>query len=121
DRRHMLFNALGMAALGYALTPFNPGAQSYMIYACAFVAFSGPARHVVAWMLVLLAIYSLEWILLGWPLIYLASTLMVGFAVGLMNLSFARKAQADAALMLSHEEVRRLAAMAERERIGRDL
>ncbi len=121
DRRYMLFNALGMAALGYALTPFNPGAQSYMIYACAFVAFSGPARRVVAWMLVLLAIYSVEWIALGWPLIYLASTLMVGFAVGLMNLSFARKAQADAALMLSHEEVRRLAAMAERERIGRDL
>ncbi|MGS1077864.1 sensor histidine kinase [Pseudoxanthomonas beigongshangi] len=121
DRRYMLFNALGMAALGYALTPFNPGAQSYMIYACAFVAFSGPARHAVTWMLILLAMYSIEWIALGWPLIYLASTLMVGFAVGLMNISFARKAQADAALMLSHEEVRRLAAMAERERIGRDL
>lgn len=121
DRRHMLFNALGMAVLGYALTPFNPGAQSYMIYACAFMAFTGATRPAVIWMLALLAAYSIEWMVLGWPLIYLASTLMVGFAVGLMNISFARKAQADAALMLSHEEVRRLAAMAERERIGRDL
>lgn len=121
DRRHMLINALGMAALGYALTPFNPGAQSYMIYACAFMAFTGRTRPAVSWMLALLAAYSVEWMLLGWPLIYLASTLMVGLAVGLMNISFARRAQADAALMLSHEEVRRLAAMAERERIGRDL
>lgn len=121
DRRYMLWNVIGIAALAFALTPFNPGAQTYIIYACAFVAFCGSPSKVLAWMLGFMAAYVLEWTLLGWPTIYLVSTVMVGLAVGLMNISFARKAQADAALMLSHEEVRRLAALAERERIGRDL
>jgi two-component system sensor histidine kinase DesK len=38
-----------------------------------------------------------------------------------MNLNFIRKAERDAELRMSHDEVRRLAATAERERIGRDL
>jgi two-component system sensor histidine kinase DesK len=121
DRRWLLANALGIAGLGYALVPFNPGGQSYLIYACAFLAFCGPPKRVIAWMLGLLAIFSIEWQVIGWPLIYLLSTVMVSLAVGLMNISFARKSRADAALRLSHEEVRRLAAVAERERIGRDL
>lgn len=121
DRRRIVGHALGIAALGFAVTPFNPGAQGYLIYACAFFAFCAPPRRALSWMLVLLAAYSTEWVLLGWPLIYLISTVLVGLSVGLMNISMARRAQADAALALSHEEVRRLAALAERERIGRDL
>jgi two-component system sensor histidine kinase DesK len=38
-----------------------------------------------------------------------------------MNINFMRKHERDAELKLSHDEVRRLAAVAERERIGRDL
>jgi len=45
----------------------------------------------------------------------------VGLAVGLMNISLMRKDEREAELKLSHDEVRRLAALAERERIGRDL
>ncbi|TQC57769.1 sensor histidine kinase, partial [Pantoea dispersa] len=37
------------------------------------------------------------------------------------NISFERRVRGEAQLRLSHEEVRRLAAVAERERIGRDL
>lgn len=121
DRRHMRANALGIAALALLLTPFNPGGQSYVIYACAFLAFSGPPRTALAWMLGLLAVYAVEWLLTGWPLLFLLSTAMVSLAVGGMNIGLMRKAQADAALSLSHDEVRRLAALAERERIGRDL
>lgn len=121
DRRYILHYALGIALLGFLLTPVNPGAQTYIIYACAFLAFRGAALRVILTLVSLLALYAAEWIVLGWPLIYLVSTVMVGLAVGLMNLSFAQKARADAALMLSHEEVRRLASLAERERIGRDL
>ncbi len=121
DRRWLLHNALGIGALGFLLIPFNPGGQSYFIYACAFLGFCGRPRRVIAWMVLLLAGFAIEWRIFGWPVIYLVSTVMVALAVGLMNISFARKAQADAALLLSHEEVRRLAALAERERIGRDL
>ena len=51
----------------------------------------------------------------------LVSDILIGFAVGFMNINFARKHERDAQLLLSHDEIRRLAAVAERERIGRDL
>lgn len=121
SRRYMLGYALGIAALAFAVTPFNPGAQGYVIYACAFLAFCGSARYAIGWMLALLSAYNGLWLLVGWPNVYLLTTVMVGLMVGLLNLSMIRKAQADSALKLSHEEVRRLAAIAERERIGRDL
>lgn len=121
NRRQLLGNTLGIAALSFVVTPFNPGAQGYLIYACAFFAFCTTPRGATSWMVVLLAIYVAEWVLLGWSLLYMASAVLVGLAVGLMNISVARRAHADAALALSHEEVRRLAALAERERIGRDL
>jgi two-component system sensor histidine kinase DesK len=56
---------------------------------------------------------------LSWP--FAASALLVSMAVGVMNVFFRRNQQQDAELRLSHDEVRRLAATAERERIGRDL
>lgn len=121
SRRYLLGCALGIAALAFIVTPFNPGAQGYVIYACAFLAFTGSARSALAWVLGLLAAYSAAWLLIGWPNIYLLSTVMVALAAGLMNISIRRKVQADIALKLSHEEVRRLAGVAERERIGRDL
>jgi len=121
SRRHLRACALGMAALGFALTPVNPGAQSYLIYACAFLAFAARPRWAVAWMVGMLSVYSVSWLSVGWPLIFLVSVWMVGLAVGLMNISIQRRTQADMALKLSHEEVRRLAGVAERERIGRDL
>jgi two-component system sensor histidine kinase DesK len=121
SRRQILWCALGIAALGYALTPFNAGAQGYLIYACAFLAYCGPARIVVAGMVALLSLHALQWYLFDWPSVYLISGVVVGLAVGLMNISYVRRMQAQAALKLSHDEVRRLAALAERERIGRDL
>jgi two-component system sensor histidine kinase DesK len=121
NRRHLLACVLGIAALGYALTPVNPGGQGYLIYACAFLAFCVPPRRAVLGMAAMLALYSVEWFVLGWSWLFLVNAVVVGFAVGLMNVSFARKMQSDAALKLSHEEVRRLARLAERERIGRDL
>ncbi|NUS38932.1 MAG: sensor histidine kinase [Lysobacter sp.] len=121
DRRSMGRNALALAALAFIVTPVNPGAQGYLIYACAFLAFRAPPRRAISQMLLLLAAYGADWMLLGFPWIFLLSAVLVGLAVGLMNVSVARRMQADAALRLSHEEVRRLAALAERERIGRDL
>jgi two-component system sensor histidine kinase DesK len=121
DRTQVIWNALGIAVLGFVVTPFNPGAQGYLIYACAFIAFHGTTREAARNMIVLLVLYSIEWQWLDFGWITLASAILVGFAVGFMNINFARKHERDAELMLSHDEIRRLAAVAERERIGRDL
>nr|WP_241094259.1 sensor histidine kinase [Xanthomonas bonasiae] len=120
-RRYLRWCVAGMAALAFALLPYNPGAQCYIIYACAFLAFCFQPVRALLGMLLLLGLFAAAWWMRGWSPLYMASAVLVGLAVGLMNISFERRARADAQLRLSHEEVRRLAAVAERERIGRDL
>lgn len=121
DHRHMLAVSLAIAALGFAVTPWNPGAQGYLIYACAYVAFAFRPRAAILTMIALVATYAAFWLWCGFPWIFLLNAVVVGLVVGLMNVHYIRRKQADAALKLSHDEVRRLAALAERERIGRDL
>jgi two-component system sensor histidine kinase DesK len=122
-KRHVLWCTLGIAALSFALTPINVGGgECYLIYACAFIAFTGSnLREAVERMLLLALLYALEGLLLGFPWAFAASAVLVSMAVGLMNIFFRRNQQQDAELRLSHDEVRRLAAATERERIGRDL
>ncbi|HEY2395172.1 MAG TPA: sensor histidine kinase [Rudaea sp.] len=117
----VLWYALAIAALGYLVTPFNSGGQTYLIYACAFLAFVPNLRTAVRLMVGSLVLFAIEWYLLGFPWIYSTSALVVGPVVGGMNLVYRRNQQRNAELKLSHDEVRRLAALAERERIGRDL
>jgi len=112
--------ALPIALLGFIVTPFNAGAQGYLIYACAFLAFSQTIRIAIQRMAVVLVLYVLEWWWLGFPWIS-NCVLIIGPVVGAMNLIYRRNQQRNAELKLSHDEVRRLAALAERERIGRDL
>jgi len=121
DRSQILWCALGIAALGFLVTPYNPGAQGYLIYACAFLGICNQTRVAVRNMLLVLGLFVVEWMWLGFPWVYLLNAVGVGLAVGLMNISFMRKHEREAELKLSHDEVRRLAALAERERIGRDL
>ncbi len=111
-----------LAALGFVLAPLNWGAMSYIIYACVFAVFAfRNVRVGVLVMVLMVAAFMTEtlWLGWGWP-----NTLMVAFwalAVGGMNLMYRAKGVSDARLRLSHDEIRRLAASAERERIGRDL
>ena len=113
--------ALAIGALGFALLPWNPGSQSYIIYACAFLPFCMRTRAMLLSITLLLAAFSYAWHATGIPMIYMISALIAGPVVALFNIGMRHKIRADAKLRLSHEEVRRLAALAERERIGRDL
>ena len=116
-----LWYSLAIAVLGFAVTPFNSGAQTYIIYAVAFLAFVPSLRLAMRLMAVTLVAFAIEWWLLGFPWIYSTTALVVGPVIGGMNIVYRRNAQHHAELKLSHDEVRRLAALAERERIGRDL
>jgi two-component system sensor histidine kinase DesK len=121
DSENVAWYAVAIAILGFAVTPFNAGAQGYLIYACAFFAFAPDLRMAVRLMAGMLALFALEWYVLGFPWIYSTSALVIGPVVGSMNLVYRRNQQRNVELRLSHDEVRRLAALAERERIGRDL
>jgi two-component system sensor histidine kinase DesK len=114
--------ALAMIALSMALLPVYPSGISYFVFGCVMLR-SGQRRF-VPYLLQIVALNIVfvafaYWI--GYPvqaLVWLpAMTLVIGTIVSVDHMS----QEKDAALKLSHDEVRRLAALAERERIGRDL
>jgi len=115
--------ALGMAVLCLALLPWYPSGMSYFVFGCVFL---GAARWRLSWsyalaLLLLNVAFVVAARLVGYPwsaMIWMpVTTLVIGLLVQVQRIA-ERK---DAALLLSRDEVRRLAATAERERIGRDL
>ena len=113
---------LSMCALGYALAPIHPTANTFLIYAAVFVPFTRRGLRVtLLFIAAMLLIFAVEITLLGQSMIGLFVATFVAVAAGLGNHFYLVNSQRQAALRLSHDEIRRLAAMAERERIGRDL
>lgn len=118
----MLLVTLAIAGIGNALMPFNPFANAYTIYAVGFAAMLGGRlgpRLVVA--SAILAVLLTQIHFLGYPVFVFLVTFIVAVAVFFANHHFLETTRKRAELKLSHDEVRRLAALAERERIGRDL
>jgi two-component system sensor histidine kinase DesK len=122
-RRQVRLYALGMCALSLALLPWYPSGMSYFVFGCVFLG-SGRWRGEWAYALTLLALNALfvglaravgyPWTAMIWmPL----TTVVTGLLVHAQRVADRK----DVALRLSQDEVRRLAATAERERIGRDL
>jgi len=111
-----------LAALGFVLAPLNWGAMVYIIYACVFAAVAFRSTRIgVLVMVVTVAAFMAEAQWLGWSWPNTLSVTFWALAVGGMNLMYRAKGISDARLRMSHDEVRRLGASAERERIGRDL
>lgn len=122
-RRHMARYALGMMALCTALLPWYPSGLTYLVYGCIFLhgGRAVPLARMVLEILLANALVMGAAVGIGYPwqaLVWMPlCTLVVAIVVRYEDSS----REKDAALRLSHEEVRRLAATAERERIGRDL
>ncbi|WP_243049857.1 sensor histidine kinase [Dyella sp. RRB7] len=114
--------SLMLVALGLLLMPWYPSGLTYFMYGCVLLCSRRMTlRSYMAALAVLNAICLFEAWLLHYPwqavLWMPVSSFIVGIAVNAERMS----EEKDVELRLSHEEVRRLAATAERERIGRDL
>jgi two-component system, NarL family, sensor histidine kinase DesK len=115
--------AWAMGALSAALLPVYPAGISYFVFACLSLR---PSTRDAMWrhfaMLVVMNVLYLGWAhWLGMrlqSLVWLPVSVLGMAGVGAVYSINERK---DALLRLSQDEVRRLAATAERERIGRDL
>jgi two-component system sensor histidine kinase DesK len=123
--RRLAFTA-AIAALGFALAPFNTCSNTYLIYAGGLLGASSlKLRASMSLTFLGLVLYAAELWLLKWPtqyvLLSVAVTSIVATAIGAANHYHREKSLRQAELKLSHDEVRRLGALAERERIGRDL
>jgi two-component system sensor histidine kinase DesK len=113
--------ALGILAIGLALAPRNPGASSFVIYAAAFIGEVGPPRRAMQWLAAVILLAAAESWLLDLPPPFWVPAIAISLIVGGTNIHFAEMRRKDQALIRAHEQAEHLAAVAERERIARDL
>jgi two-component system sensor histidine kinase DesK len=122
----------GFFLLGLVCFPWNNGASTFFVYTAAFLPFCISSKRTV---LSLYAVVSLfvaiegylfrsphgphHFFFIAWPNTFVAIFLLL--IVGGSNMFFAEQRRADSKLRMAHEEVEALAAVAERERIARDL
>ena len=120
--RRLPWYVTGMATMGLALWSVNPMGFGYVITACTSLSTAPYFRTWIRGSL-LLALATLAAILLWMdvPLWVMLVVVVGGVLGGLSNFHYISNLRKDADLRLSQMEVRRLATLAERERIGRDL
>ena len=121
DDRRRLVPISGIALLGVLFAPLNFGANAFFIYAAAFAGDLRPNRVALRIIFLLTALAGLTgWWLQPSPMFWLPALIFTPL-IGGMCLHQQTVRSANAQLRLSRQEVRRLARVAERERIARDL
>jgi two-component system sensor histidine kinase DesK len=122
SRRTTRWYALALIGLCFALMPWYPSGLSYFIYGCVMICGCRMSlRRCLAVLAVLNAACLGEAWLLHYPWQAVIPITVTSFIIGLVILAERVSEAKEAELQLSHDEVRRLAGLAERERIGRDL
>jgi two-component system sensor histidine kinase DesK len=111
-----------MVIMGAVFYPWNQGAPAFFIYAAALLPLTIDS---LLWIASLLSLDAIILIAIGRHFhlsIYswLINAILI-FVVGLANIASAQKMRADYKLRMKQEELEALAALAERERIARDL
>jgi two-component system sensor histidine kinase DesK len=115
--------------LGLVTFPWNAGASTFFVYAAAFLPFVIESAAKVLSLFVVEALFVVaegylfntrgHLLYIGWPNVFIAIFLIV--LIGAGNIFFAEQKRAECKLRLAQEENVALAAVAERERIARDL
>lgn len=123
-RRNSWRYAIGMAALSLLLLRWYPAGLSYFIFGCVMLRMSGSRPTLGGYLVQLVTMNAVyvgvaAWI--GYPMQMWLWVPVMTMIIGIIINVEGKSQEKDAALALSHDEVRRLAATAERERIGRDL
>jgi two-component system sensor histidine kinase DesK len=118
-------------ALGLVSFPWNQGASTFFVYAAAFLPFNFKSTRTVLWLYLLecIAIFAEGSLVdryfphgafhIDWPNIFIAMFMVI--VIGGGNIFFAEQKRADSKLRAAQQENLALAAVAERERIARDL
>lgn len=114
-------NIAGILVIALVWTPFNGGAITFFIYAAAFIGRAARPPRAYACLAGIVALVAAEWLVLDLSNFVLLFGGAITVVIGTATIHSDELDRQDAALQLSQAEVRRLAAVAERERIGRDL
>lgn len=116
-----LWHILAITALAAAWSFTNAGASVLFIYAAAFAHLVGPPRRAV-WVVLGIAAFAALIAPLARPEpFYWMPGVFISIMIGMANIFFAEQGRKNAELKLGQAEIKRLARVAERERIARDL
>jgi two-component system sensor histidine kinase DesK len=125
DGRAALVPLALIAALGIAGAYLNSGTTVFLIFVSAFAAHALPPQRALWVVAGLAATVLVIGLTLPAPIPYGLAAVTPAFlfiiVIGLAEIANAQKARADARLRVAQEEIERLATVAERERIARDL
>ena len=123
--RQVLTLIAAMVALAVAGSLVNSGAAVFVVYASAAAARLEPVRRAVLVIAGLVGAVGLMFVISPVPFPYRLATfapaLIVTIVVGAASIVDAERGRAHRRLLLADEEIERLAALAERARIARDL
>ena len=111
----------GITLLALVFYPFNPGAGTFFVYAAAFAGHLSSGRLTLRTILIIEAVLIVEsvafripWYASIWPVVFAA-------LIGAVNGHYSQVHRSNQKLRVAQEEIERLAKVAERERIARDL
>jgi two-component system sensor histidine kinase DesK len=116
-----LIPAALIALLGIVYGPVNFGASVFFVYASGFLGYTGSAAFAFRLLLILAALPPLTAWVFDLPPWYWIPGTVFSLLIGGINIHYAGVRRSQAALRRSQDEVERLAKLAERERIARDL
>jgi two-component system, NarL family, sensor histidine kinase DesK len=119
--RRLPYVALLQTGLGVAFAPINTGAAVFFVYATSFGAQVQDTRLALRLILSITCIGGLTAYVTQAPSYFWISAVALAPLIGAINLHFARVGRTQRKLKLAQDEVEHLAAVAERERIARDL
>jgi two-component system sensor histidine kinase DesK len=109
------------AALGVAFSPVNDGASVLFVYAASFAARLDRTRDALRVIAAVMAVAAGTAWATDAPGYYWVTALVIVPLIAGVNIHFTQVGRADAKLRLAQREIEHLAAVAERERIARDL
>lgn len=119
--RELLLIIATITLLGVVLAPFNPGAAVFFVYAAAFAPKAGNTPDAIKIIAAIVFVIAVESAALRLTPYFWISAVIFTMMIGAVNTHFAQRNRDNRRLLLAQEEVERMAKIAERERIGRDL
>ena len=100
---------------------YNPSAAAFFIYGSALIAYGFPQRQAMIVLAAQVLIGTAASAMLAVEWWYYMASVVISALIGAVTIQAAAKAAGDAKLRMAQEEIERIAKLAERERIARDL
>ena len=117
----ILWIVAGLDLIAVLGSIYNPSAAAFFIYGSALIAYGFPQRQAMMVLAAQVLVGTAASAMLAVEWWYYMASVVISALIGAVTIQAAAKAAGDAKLRMAQEEIERIAKLAERERIARDL